>query len=153
MSAITRGYILLLHVSIPGNLWNLSEHHFFGFCRKDLGSHPMASIPSEITRNLRPCFFTSKFLQYWDLGEKKNHHVFRHAFLTSNQPQIPTARNPSYETWRFKSNPKFPKPEHVRTEAFGRPEVDCASDTKKKCLWHYIVYIHNTYIIHVDVDV
>ena len=27
-------------------------------------------------------------------------------------------RNPSYETWRFKCNPKFPKPEHVRTEAF-----------------------------------
>lgn len=23
---------------------------------------------------------------------------------------------PSYETWQYKSNPKFPKPEHVRTE-------------------------------------
>ncbi|CAJ1455082.1 unnamed protein product, partial [Effrenium voratum] len=24
--------------------------------------------------------------------------------------------NPSYEVWKFKSNPKFPKPENVRTE-------------------------------------
>lgn len=33
-------------------------------------------------------------------------------------------RNPSYDVWRFKCNPKFPKPEHVRTEAWLTPRAD-----------------------------
>ena len=116
---------------------------FFRVLSQGLGFTSHRFNPVRNHQKSQAMFFhilAKRLLQYWDFGEKL--HVFWHAFLTSNQPQI-VARNPSYETWRFKSNPKFPKPEHVRTEASGCPEVDCTSDTKKKCLWHYIVYIHN----------